>query len=680
MFLGAGLALAGSFGLGSALTRGQLVPWPVRFCAGAAGLSFLVFLLMTGGVAHRPALAALSLTAAALVAVNPPKFSLPRIPWWSLAVFAVYGAFYAWSATGPEIQADPNTYHLEAARDALREGRFSSEISFYNRLPQALELLFVIAYAFGGASAARLVHFAFLIATVPLIVAIGRRAGLPDYAAYGATALYFLSPVVAVTGTAAFNDAALVCATLAMLLVLLDGGPAWLAGGLAGFCYAIKMTGGLAIPVGLLILAGRKQWRSILPFGLAASVVIAPWLIRNAVETGNPFAPFFNAWFPNRYFHIATEQQISAALRNYGVSFADRFREVLWGGRLQGILGPVFVLAPLGLLALRRRGGMVLFALALLFSVPWWLNAGTRFLLTALPFVALCMTASLPRAGVIVLVGIQAVTAWPAAVKRYSPDVWILPGRMTLQESGDYLLAKMIESHTAAGDRIFDLYGVHAAHTDRRFTNSWQSAAAEVLLRGLEFAKLPGQQQLYEWKAVFPEQPVTGVRIRQTGTTETIWSVAEIELTDGDRRVPNSRRWSLDANPNRWELPLAFDRNYASRWMAWQHARPDQWIAVDFEDPETLTGVAVVGTIWDGLLPLSIELRSSGGAWATVPADTALLPPADLRRPAIQKLRSAGFRYVVASGELRAAFLADPAAWGVSAVGDRDGVTLLRIL
>jgi hypothetical protein len=293
--------------------------------------------------------------------------------------------------------------------------------------------------------------------------------------------------------------------------------------------------------------------------------------------------------------------------------------------------------------------------------------------------IALAMTAWLPRPAVIALLALHAVTAWPSVIRKYSPQAWIVPGRMRLEDSVDYRIAKMVETHTSGNDRILDVHGVHAAHVDRRFTASWQSAQAEVLMRTLEFARLPGRQQLYQWRADFSEQPATAVRIRQTGTTETIWSVVEVEFYQEGLRLPNRSRWSLEANRNRWETPLVFDRNYATRWMTWQRARPDQWLAVDFEGTELLTGVAVVGTIWDGLLPQSVELRTPAGTWQAMPATSSLLPEIDLRTDAARKLRQAGFRYLVVSGEWAAAILPDPDGWGMDLVGSESGVHLFRV-
>ena len=675
MLLGAGLALGGCYGLGCALTRRVECSWAVRLCAGAAVLSLAVFLLMTAHLASRPALVLLSLAAAAGVVVRPPRWSLPRLPWWAAVLLVVYGALYLASATAPEVETDPNVYHLNAARDALRHRGFSGEINFYERLPHAIELLYVIAFPFGGGPAAKLVHFAFLIASVPLIVRLAGNAA----AGWAAALLYLLAPVVGIDGTAAFNDAALVCAMLAMVVVLVEDGPVWLAGLLAGFCYAIKLTGGVALPAGLVFLLLKRRWRDGAVFCLFAAIPIAPWLLRNLIETGNPFAPFMNRLFPNPFFHVSTEEHLMKALRSYGVSFSERFTEVLWGWRLQGIVGPVFVLAPL---ALRGRPLFLVFALA--FSLPWWNNAGARFLMPALPFLALGMRPAIPRVLLPVIVALHAITAWPNAMEVYTPKAWRMTAHLR-RESSDLRIAKMIEARTTPSDRIFDLHGVHAAHVDRQFTGSWQSASAEVLLRGLEFAKEPGKEQIYQLRADFQPQSVRGVRVRQNGSSDWMWTLPEIEFLNAGERVRNNPRWSLDASPNPWETPLLFDRNYSSRWMAWDRARPGQHVTVDFEGTETLSAVRVLATIWDGVKPMSIELQRPDGSWMTVAAQTSQLGPMDLRHAAMRRLKRAGFTHIVAragvdgTGQLGYSLANRAAEWGLEVVGSYDNLYLLRI-
>jgi len=134
--------------------------------------------------------------------------------------------------------------------------------------------------------------------------------------------LYVCSPVVGITGTTAYNDAALVFFILVTFYLVAR----WdaeredrqlLAAGLAaGFCYSIKFTGLLVAPAALVFVLARHRRRALL-FAAAAFLMIAPWMTRNALRTGNPLAPLFNSVFPNPYFHVSTEHQLGQTLRSY---------------------------------------------------------------------------------------------------------------------------------------------------------------------------------------------------------------------------------------------------------------------------------------------------------------------------------------------------------------------------
>src|SRR3984957_14167665 len=234
-------------------------------------------------------------------------------------------------------------------------------------MPPGLEMLFVPAFAFGRHSAARLVHFAFLLATVPLLRRIGRRLRLPDRVAWVAAILYFCAPVVGVSGTSAYNDAALVFFVLATFYLLLvwrdtcDVRYLVPAGVTAGFCYAIKMPGIVVLPLAVaFVMVETRAIRSRAAVRLAAAALatIAPWVLRAFIMSGNPVAPLFNGIFPNPNFHALIEKRLAGGLASYGnISLSSAPYELAAGGRFGGIVGPVFLALPLGLLALRRRPG-----------------------------------------------------------------------------------------------------------------------------------------------------------------------------------------------------------------------------------------------------------------------------------------------------------------------------------
>ena len=78
---------------------------------------------------------------------------------------------------------------------------------------------------------------------------------------------------------------------------------------------------------------------------------------------GNPFAPFLNRWFPNSLYSPAMEASYLAGLREiHGIThwWQIPLDLTLYGANLPGFLGPVFLLSPFALLALRFPQGTIL--------------------------------------------------------------------------------------------------------------------------------------------------------------------------------------------------------------------------------------------------------------------------------------------------------------------------------
>jgi len=111
-------------------------------------------------------------------------------------------------------------------------------------------------------------------------------------------------------------------------------------------------------------------------------------MVKNWMWVANPFSPFLNGLFPNPYFTVAFEQEYRHHMALY--QLATRWQipmQVTTHGSLAGLLGPVFLLAPIALLALRRREGRQLLLAALVFGATYFTNISTRFLIPPLPFV-----------------------------------------------------------------------------------------------------------------------------------------------------------------------------------------------------------------------------------------------------------------------------------------------------
>ena len=193
---GAAFTLSTAYALGALLMRKRPAPPEILLGIGAAALSVAVFCLLLLHLAHWAAFLAIGAVAIPLAwryrgapAPTPGLVTIPRPLW---IVFGAYGIWYLVNALAPETIADGITYHLGLPREYLRLGGFPEHTTFYDVVPQGMEMLYTVAYSIGRHAAAKLVEFAFLVATVPLIFRLGRRLGRGRSGLFGGRGLLFL--------------------------------------------------------------------------------------------------------------------------------------------------------------------------------------------------------------------------------------------------------------------------------------------------------------------------------------------------------------------------------------------------------------------------------------------------------------------------------------------------------
>ncbi|HTM48965.1 MAG TPA: hypothetical protein VL285_09805 [Bryobacteraceae bacterium] len=675
-----------------ALATGAVIESLVIFCLLAAGIATPMMFVLLGGAGLLPLL------------WLRPRVSAPMPGGPVLLVFGVYGVFYLVHALAPEIQPDAASYHLGLVSEYARTGGFPDRVGFFEMLPQGMEMLFLFAFTIGKHSGAKLVHFGFLLATVPLMLELGRRVKLRDSLTAAAAALYFCAPVVGVSGTSGYNDAALVFFTLAALLALIDRCAA-AAGLLAGFCYAIKMNGLLVPALAALYLVSTRRWRTLITVSAAAAAVIAPWMIRNTLAAGNPIAPLGNALFPTQYFHLTMEQSLANDWRHYeGVDARSIPWELAAGSKLQGSFGAVFLLLPLGLLALRERVGRWSWLAAGLLAIPWLSNQGARFLMPSLPFLSLTLATGLERLARPALwgcVALHAALCLPPAASRYeSADAWRLRGfpwqaALRLESEHDYLsrevweyqLTDLLREKTRPGEATFALLGIPNAYIDRPIVDWWQSALADRVMDTLKLASFYANTPFYDLRAEWPAAMFKGFRFRLTTAHPGEWDLNEIHLYSGPDRIYSSPQWQLGGWPNPWEAPMTFDDNLASRWRTWTPMRPGMFVEVLLDRPQRVSCVTlsshspVYGT------PVEVYGLGLDGAWKLLSADPpkTLRPREDLRRAAIRYLKRNGIRHILApastSGvwQLGKVLVEEHREWGLEDSGERGPVHLLSV-
>lgn len=708
-----------------ALRLCRIETWLFSFLAGSAVLSAILFVLCALKLASRGVFWAIGAAAilAMLRTVRQPDLDgkhlarLPRL--WRIAfgaAFAVFAAWYFVVALAPEISPDGSNYHLWLVGVYERAHGFERiPASLFANFPQALELLFLFAFQFGKHSAAALVHLAFLLALPVLIVSYGRRFGLVR-AATAAALFTFVCPAVGSDGSSAYVDVALASITFAVFYLLQiwdrDRQTRLLVpvGILAGFSFGVKYTGIIAVLYALCFVTW-KLWRAgqpifrpaLLVTGLAMAFV-APWTLKNWLWVGNPVSPIATRWFPNPNVHLSFEEDLSRYMRRLDTGrLANLPLELtLRGGLTGGILGPLFLLSPLALLALRRREGRRVLLAGAIFLIPYFGNIETRFLIPALPFLSLAIALAVESNAPILLALVLAsvVTCWPPVVSRYcAPGLWrleqfplraalrMIPEDAWLAKSSTLIaMAQVVEKTVPSNARVFALSAsVARAYTSRGVVVRWESASGEttgdIVWAPLQEAfRAPRFLEFH-----FPPRALRKIRLVQTAATnDSIWSVSELRVYAGGRELERAPNWWLTAQPNPWEVQLAFDNSTITRWRSWQPARPGMFIEIDFAAPTNVDAVRVERPDDEHDIRYRVDGMDKDGNWTTFSSELAQRVVAidrGLRREAMAQVVQRGFRYflVAADNVGDDDFYRNAEFWGLKPLVEIGDTRLYRI-
>ena len=691
----------------------------LAFVTGSACFSEIIFGLSSIHLARKSAFIAIALLAAAVtIGVSrgipaPARFTpLPRWwKWFATALFGSFGVVYLVNAMAPEMSPDGAAYHLPFVARYLNAHGFERIAgAFYASLSQGIELLFMPAVSIGGHSSAALVHLLFLLDLPLLMFCYGRRFGFP-IPAMAAAFLVFASPLVGWDGTSAYVDvaAATILFALFYLLQIWDARrePNFLIliGILAGFAYAAKYTAGVAVPYALGFVSwqlwrGRKPLlRPVLTVAAIAAIFILPWMLKNAIQIGNPLAPFANHLFPNPYVHVSFEREYRVNLRHYHLTnwFSAPWELAVKGERLQGFFGPIFLLMPLALLSLRRPAGRRLLLAGAVFALPWFLNIGSRFLIPALPPLALAVALATERPtwflpAVMVLHGFLSWCASPVRYfDLYAPRLIAVPLRAALRIEAEeaylarsntgYLIDRMIESQVLPGKRVFSFEPIPEVWTTREIVAGQNGAENEVVADVLRTALVSSACPVQALNFRFSQTRLRGVRAIQTARLPgEMWSVSEFQILDGGKPLAADGKWRLSSSPNRWDVPLAFDGNLITRWRSWEDAAPGMFLEVDFGEPKMLDQVSLVSS---DALHGHVYLRGmdASGGWRDLPAHQSMASAhvtGNLRPEAIRELLARNIHYLLVTPTAYGAneFNEDSAAWGIRMIAESAGARL----
>ena len=459
-------------GAGSVLSRALRLPRPrglegflLPAGLGTGALSLLLLLLGLAGLWHPAFLNAAFWVGAAAsgaavllrlrspaapedaAAVRPTEGTgLGLLPWLALALLAAVTVMDVLATAAPEIFYDSLTYHLALPKLYLLRGRITpTPENLFSGFPFGIQMLYGLALSLSGEDLAALLHCSFGAAAALGLWMWSRRYADPKVGVLAAL-LFWMSPIAIYASWNSGIDLGssfFVGLAFFALCRSLEPPPAgtpaeasrWhlAAGFLIGSAMATKYN---VLPLGCVLILVHlwqdrregRPWQRSFWMAATAGLVLAPWLVKNAVFYGNPLYPFLHkvlGWAAPADWRPVLEAGGSRDLVRTFTTLAG-FKELLFqpwncstgSWPLGDWPGPAYIfLAPfplvLGWGLFRRQEGVprhwtAAAGLAGGGLLVWALTSHlVRFLLPALPIIALAAAVALERG------------AFPAGLRRF---------------------------------------------------------------------------------------------------------------------------------------------------------------------------------------------------------------------------------------------------------------------
>ena len=425
----------------------------------------------------------------------------------------------AWvGALAPDFSFDALAYHLPEARDLARTG---SVDPIHGLAPQSFlwhneENFLSLGFLFGGARAARLLHFAVGLGAFGAVLALARRLGAKGSGPLALLALAaFPAAILQMRGTYVDWPAAFLVAAAASEIVSARDEPRrlLLAGFLFGGAVVTKLFAVLASPALLLLWlrrGGISARRVLLP---AAGALLAaiPWLAWSQSRAGFPLAPFWSpssvpvamrGLFRTEREGIPTRDTSAAAFLR--VPYDLTFHSHLFEKNSDGYDGMLPLLLAPGVIGWGVGGTALFLGASLPVLVPWFRLAdpSVRYLISLYPLYGLftaqgVLLATRRFAGRSGLIAGAAVTltalSFPVQLGSSGVEWKVAAGRMTREAALEARLPSYrFWKHVGPDDRVvfigeWDFFHCPARSIERAFYHpivNWDSNPA-VWRRGL---------------------------------------------------------------------------------------------------------------------------------------------------------------------------------------------------
>jgi hypothetical protein len=552
--------------------------------------------------------------------------ALPRRDLAALAI-ALFPLTCHWLiALKPEVSSDGLAMHavIAARMAAVHAWPFDVSEFAWAVMPRGGDWAWSIAWPLGGEACARLLNVA-VLGLMAWILMEQLNSRLPRWTNAGLAAAFLATPLTQhVTGSLFVENVVAALLLGAVVLLRLHG----LEGGrryylacafLCGLAAASKF-GALAYVLPLLIAAAFLVRPRLLAAGLAITAVVGSVPYANAwLRTGNPFFPFFNAFFrsplyPLENFRDARFETPLQWSTFYDLTFhSSRFIEGQDGSA--GFL--FFLLLPLCLAGWRWRAshtGTVALWVGLAGCVLTLLGqSNLRYLYPALPFFTLAAGIYIREAR---LLGAASTLALVLNLSMLPAAGWYHKGFYANQAFQPEVVAAYVE-RSAPERRLVEWLNVHAPGSrvawlqgnamgdfrGRAFTDSWHSDFFVRRLRAAEsvedLARLARELKLDYVIAPASSSPrvMSYVYTREfcDRFSDPVLSFGGVEL----RRLSASGKapeWLPHAPPGRYDDITAFTRFTGAWTRDLQFRQAFQGTLVYSQDPRAAVSIRFRGT------------------------------------------------------------------------------------
>lgn len=410
--------------------RGTALPLdPALWAGGAAGvLGTVYFILAANGLFLAsssgllwPAATALLLLAITATAAGAAARSATN--WFYLAAGGAFALALTVLNLLPPVARDELTHHLALPQLFLRHGSAAvfpfAEQSYF---PMQVTLLYTPLLAQGWESAPKYLHLLFGLASIGILYLYLSECVAIGVAGFVAL-LLLTTPTFATLASSAYVDLGLFFFTTVSVVALLRWsvtertGLLALSGFTAGCAASVKYNGYLMIPlllVGTVALSSKRTPSSVIGnlalFGLLALIPLAPWLVRNYFETGNPVFPLMRGTFGGpprgdsptidiftRRMFLYNESWLEILTTPFRAFVVGRFGDP---ARFDGAFNPLFLLGFAGVIAGRRsvRGEYLwIVSLMVLVMVFFLTTFRSRYAIAALVPLAILLAEMLDR-------------------------------------------------------------------------------------------------------------------------------------------------------------------------------------------------------------------------------------------------------------------------------------------